>query len=50
VRESGDDGIPIVLADPTAPAAVALTAVADRLAVRPESLVGRPLGLRPAGA
>ncbi len=49
VRESGDAGTPLVLADPGAPAAAALRAVADRLAVRRESLVGRPLGLRPAG-
>jgi ATP-binding protein involved in chromosome partitioning len=48
VRESGDAGKPIVLTDPTAPAAAALTAVADRLAVRKESLLGKPLGLRPA--
>ncbi|MCW6005915.1 Mrp/NBP35 family ATP-binding protein [Micromonospora sp. CPCC 205371] len=47
VRESGDAGRPIVLVDPTAPAAVALSAVADRLAVRRESLVGKPLGLKP---
>jgi ATP-binding protein involved in chromosome partitioning len=45
VREAGDSGTPIVLADPTAPAAVALEAVAGRLAVRRESLVGKPLGL-----
>src|SRR6185369_13215233 len=32
VREAGDDGTPIVLADPDAPAAAALSAVADRLA------------------
>jgi ATP-binding protein involved in chromosome partitioning len=49
VREAGDSGTPIVLAEPTAPAAVALRAVADRLAVRRESLLGKPLGLRPAG-
>jgi ATP-binding protein involved in chromosome partitioning len=48
VREAGDDGTPIVLSDPDAPAAVAMSAVADRLAVRRESLVGRPLGLRPS--
>jgi ATP-binding protein involved in chromosome partitioning len=48
VREAGDAGNPIVLADPSAPAAAALRAVADRLAVRRESLVGKPLGLRPA--
>ncbi|MEV6602248.1 Mrp/NBP35 family ATP-binding protein [Actinoplanes sp. NPDC051346] len=45
VREAGDSGTPIVLADPSAPAAKALDAVADRLAVRRESLVGKPLGL-----
>lgn len=49
VRETGDQGTPIVLAEPTAPAAKALNAVADRLAVRRESLLGKPLGLRPAG-
>jgi ATP-binding protein involved in chromosome partitioning len=48
VREAGDEGNPIVLAAPDAPAAVALSAVAERLAVRRESLAGRPLGLRPA--
>jgi ATP-binding protein involved in chromosome partitioning len=45
VREAGDSGTPIVLADPEAPAAKALNAVADRLAVRRESLVGKPLSL-----
>jgi ATP-binding protein involved in chromosome partitioning len=49
VRESGDSGTPIVLADPTAPAAVALDAIAERLAVRRESLLGKSLGLRPTG-
>jgi ATP-binding protein involved in chromosome partitioning len=49
VREAGDAGTPIVLAEPDAPASRALTAVADRLAVRRESLLGKPLGLRPAG-
>jgi ATP-binding protein involved in chromosome partitioning len=48
VREAGDAGTPIVLADPTAPAAVAMRTVADRLATRRESLAGKPLGLRPA--
>jgi ATP-binding protein involved in chromosome partitioning len=48
VRESGDDGTPLVLAAPDSPAAKALTGVADQLAVRRESLVGKPLGLRPA--
>jgi ATP-binding protein involved in chromosome partitioning len=48
VREAGDAGTPLVLSDKTAPAAVAMAAVADRLAVRRESLLGKPLGLRPA--
>jgi ATP-binding protein involved in chromosome partitioning len=47
VRETGDAGTPIVLADPSAGSAKALIAVADRLAVRRESLVGKPLGLTP---
>ncbi|NUT38128.1 MAG: Mrp/NBP35 family ATP-binding protein [Hamadaea sp.] len=47
VREGGDDGTPVVLAAPEAPAAAALQAVADRLAVRKESLLGKPLGLSP---
>jgi len=48
VRESGDEGVPIVLAEPDSPAAVALTSIADRLAVRRESLAGKSLGLSPA--
>jgi ATP-binding protein involved in chromosome partitioning len=49
VREGGDAGSPIVLTQPDAPAAKALLQVADRLAVRRESLLGKPLGLKPAG-
>jgi ATP-binding protein involved in chromosome partitioning len=45
VRETGDAGTPIVLADASVPAAQALDAVAARLAIRRESLVGKPLGL-----
>ncbi|SBT54371.1 P-loop NTPase [Micromonospora narathiwatensis] len=48
VREGGDAGTPIVLAEPDAPAARALAQVADRLAVRRESLLGKPLGLKPS--
>jgi ATP-binding protein involved in chromosome partitioning len=48
VRVAGDAGTPIVIGSPTTPAAAALIAVADRLAVRRESLIGKPLGLRPA--
>jgi ATP-binding protein involved in chromosome partitioning len=47
VRECGDAGSPIVLTDPDAPAAIAMQAVADQLAVRRESIAGKPLGLRP---
>ncbi|MET0493344.1 MAG: Mrp/NBP35 family ATP-binding protein [Actinoplanes sp.] len=45
VREAGDSGTPIVLADPESPAAKAMDAVADKLAIRRESLVGKPLSL-----
>ncbi|MFI5889494.1 Mrp/NBP35 family ATP-binding protein [Actinoplanes sp. NPDC051513] len=45
VRESGDAGEPIVLAAPDAPAAKALDEVAAKLAVRRDSLVGKPLSL-----
>jgi len=45
VREAGDAGDPIVLTTPDAPAAKALDAVADKLALRRDSLVGKPLGL-----
>jgi ATP-binding protein involved in chromosome partitioning len=45
VREAGDAGDPIVLVAPESPAAQALDAVAAKLAVRRESLVGKPLGL-----
>ena len=45
VREAGDAGRPIVLEAPDSPAAQALDAVADKLALRRESLVGKPLGL-----
>src|SRR5690348_8562085 len=47
LREAGDDGVPLVLSDPASPASAALIAVADKLAVRRESLLGKPLGLRP---
>lgn len=45
VRESGDNGNPVVLSSSESPASRALAAVADQLAVRRESLVGKPLGL-----
>jgi ATP-binding protein involved in chromosome partitioning len=49
LRESGDNGRPLVLEDPTSPAAVALEAIAGRLGTRARGLVGRSLGLTPAG-
>jgi ATP-binding protein involved in chromosome partitioning len=49
VREGGDDGRPVVLSAPETAAAQALGKVADALAVRSRSLVGRSLGLTPAG-
>ena len=47
LREGGDVGVPIVLAAPEAPAAVALTRIAQELGGRSRSLVGRPLTLTP---
>ncbi len=48
VREGGDDGTPVVLSAPDSPAAVALLAVAETLAGRQRSIIGRSLGLAPA--
>ena len=47
VREGGDDGLPVVLADPGSEAAVALSALARRLGRRSRGLAGRPLGVVP---
>lgn len=47
VREAGDRGVPVAIADPTGPAARAVRDVADRLRPARRSLVGRPLGLTP---
>src|SRR4051812_13346497 len=47
LREGGDVGKPIVDSDPTAPGAVVLTAVAERLAGRGRGLAGMQLGLTP---
>jgi ATP-binding protein involved in chromosome partitioning len=48
VREGGDAGAPVVLTDPDSPAARAYRAIAETLAARQRSLVGRSLGLTPA--
>jgi ATP-binding protein involved in chromosome partitioning len=47
VRECGDAGTPIVLADPDSPAATAMRGVAEKLAVRSRGLAGMSLGLSP---
>ncbi len=47
VREAGDAGTPVVLTDPDSAAAKAMQSIADRLALRRESLAGKPLGLSP---
>lgn len=49
LREGGDAGAPLVLADPAAPAAVVLRDLARSLGGRPRGLAGRSLGLTPAG-
>ncbi|PJI94768.1 Mrp/NBP35 family ATP-binding protein [Luteimicrobium subarcticum] len=47
LREGGDEGTPVVVADPSSPAAEALRAVARSLAAKPRGLAGRNLGLSP---
>ena len=47
VREGGDVGAPVVLTAPDSPAGAALLSVADALAARQRSLVGKSLGLTP---
>jgi ATP-binding protein involved in chromosome partitioning len=47
LREAGDEGTPLVLADPASPAAMALTSISSQLAARSRSLAGRQLGLTP---
>jgi ATP-binding protein involved in chromosome partitioning len=47
LRECGDSGTPIVLADPTAPSAVALSKIADRLTTRARGLAGMSLNITP---
>jgi ATP-binding protein involved in chromosome partitioning len=45
VREGGDEGVPVVLSDPDSRAAQAYRSVAEALAERQHSLIGRSLGL-----
>ena len=49
LRASGDLGVPLVEADPGEPAAIALSALAEVLLKRGRGLIGKQLGLAPAG-
>ncbi len=49
LRVTGDEGRPLVLADPGSPAAAAVAAVAGRLGGRQRGLAGMSLGLTPVG-
>jgi len=49
LRASGDSGVPLVEADSEQPAAVALNSLADMLGKRGRNLLGKQLGLAPAG-
>jgi ATP-binding protein involved in chromosome partitioning len=49
LRAGGDDGVPLVLSDPDAPAAVELAGVAHGLMSKARGLAGMQLGLTPAG-
>ena len=48
LREGGDAGMPLVVSDPSAPAASALSTIADQLAAKPRGLAGMSLGVTPA--
>jgi len=47
LRQAGDEGKPLVLADPDSPAAQELTKIAEGLSGKSRGLAGRPLGLTP---
>jgi ATP-binding protein involved in chromosome partitioning len=49
LRAGGDEGIPLVVTGPDQPAARALTDLAEGLARRGRGLLGKQLGLAPAG-
>jgi ATP-binding protein involved in chromosome partitioning len=49
LREGGDDGVPVVLADPDAAASTVLAQIAQKLTVRSRGLVGMSLSVSPAG-
>ncbi|MGB6162950.1 MAG: P-loop NTPase [Pseudonocardiaceae bacterium] len=48
LRETGDAGTPLVLADPSSPASIVLRGIADRLATRSRGLAGRLLSVSPS--
>ena len=47
LRAGGDAGEPVVVSAPESPAGRALTQIAQRVAVRPRGLAGRPLPFTP---
>ncbi|MEI2278880.1 Mrp/NBP35 family ATP-binding protein [Paenarthrobacter ilicis] len=47
LREGGDAGVPVVIAAPGNPAAIALTGIALALSAKPRGLSGMPLGIQP---
>ena len=47
LREGGDNGTPLVLTDPSSPASLQLTKIAETLSSRGRSLAGRMLNLSP---
>jgi ATP-binding protein involved in chromosome partitioning len=47
LRESGDNGTPLVLSDPSSPAALELKKVTESLSARGRGLAGRMLTLTP---
>jgi ATP-binding protein involved in chromosome partitioning len=49
LREGGDNGRPLVLDAPQAPAAASLLGIAEGLLAKPRGLVGMSLGVTPAG-
>ncbi|HVV13251.1 Mrp/NBP35 family ATP-binding protein [Amycolatopsis sp.] len=49
LREQGDEGTPIVLAEPEAPASTVLKNVAEKLSVRARGLAGMMLNVSPKG-
>ena len=47
LREGGDDGKPLVISNPDAPASMAIRAMAERLGKRPRGLAGMSLTISP---